>query len=274
MDSRMVQLHDGMNIHYLSAGDVTSAPVVMLHGYPANSYLWRHSIPELARQFYIIAPDLPGHGKSDKPLDVNYDLDYYVSFLLAFYSALGIQQADLIAHDLGGMIALGFVSRYPDMTGRFIIMDTAPYVKWPPFLQVLMKSLRNPFLARLSLFRSQFKSSLKRVAVYRKHAVTDEMVDLYLTPWVKNRNSRKAYRKVIMAPPEKMTEPIESLRKIQQPTLIIWADKDRVFPIQIARDLNTDLPNSKLAIVSECGHFLPEEQPEVVTRHLVEFLNC
>ncbi len=273
MKSRTLTLQTGLNVHYLIAGDRGAPPVVLLHGYPSNCYLWRHCLPELAKRFYVIVPDLPGHGRTDKPLDQSYDLDFFVSFLKAFYDALKIERADLVAHDLGGMAALGFVSRFPEMTRRFVIMDTMPFVKWPIIFRSLMGYLKNPFFAWLSLFRSQFKFSLKHFAVYQKGAVTDEMVDLYFKPWVENRNSRKVYRKVIMAPPEKIIEPIENVRKIQHPTLILWGDKDRIFPIRIAQRLKTDIPNSELTIVPDCGHFLPEEQPKIVTKHMLEFLD-
>jgi 2-hydroxymuconate-semialdehyde hydrolase len=273
MNSQVISLENGMKIHYLIAGDRDVQPVVLLHGYPSNCYLWRHAIPELAKHFCVIAPDLPGHGKSDKPLDVNYDMDFFVGFLKEFYDALEIKQAHLVAHDLGGMAALGFVSRHPGRTQRFVIMDTAPYVEWPRALRYLIKKLQNPVFARLSLFRFTFALNFKQIVFYRKDAVTDEIVDLYWKPWVENRNSAKAFRKVIMVSPEEITEPVENLRKIQHRTLILWAEKDRLFSVKIARQLNADLPNSELRTIPDCGHFLPEEQPELVTRHMVEFLS-
>ena len=156
---------------------------------------------------------------------------------------MGIRQADLAAHDLGGMAAIGFVSRFPNRTRRLVIMDTAPYVDWPLFVRLVVKNLGNPIFAWLSLFRFQFKLTLKCITIYRKQAVTDEMVDLYLTPWLKDRDSRKAYRQAILVPPEKISQSAENIRRIQQPALILWAEKDRLFPIQVARRLKTDPSN-------------------------------
>jgi pimeloyl-ACP methyl ester carboxylesterase len=79
-------------------------------------------------------------------------------------------------------------------------------------------------------------------------------------------------RKVIAMPPERITEPRENLARITMPTLVLWAEKDRVLPVHIARQLYSDLPDAELEVVPDCGHFLQEERPDEVVRHLLRFL--
>ena len=272
MESEFIQLKNNLKIHYVTAGDKENQTLVLLHGWPTNCYLWRNIMPKLAENFYVIAPDLPGYGNSDKPEDVAYNLDFFVDFLKHFYNALGIDQADLVGHDTGGMAALGFVSRFPEMTRRFIITDTSPYVEWPILLKLMLKSLRSRLMARWSLVRFVFKDNLRRHGVYKKQVITDEVVDLYWNPYMQNRNSRRAFRLTLLEPPEEMIEPVENICQIQNPTLILWAAKDRLFGVNIADQLNEDIPNSKLVIVPDSGHFLQEDQPEFVTDHIRNFL--
>ncbi len=272
MESEFIKLKNNLKIHYVSVGDKANQTLVLLHGWPTNCYLWRNIMPTLAENFYVIAPDLPGYGNSDKPEDVAYNLNFYVDFLKNFYDALGIEQADLVGHDTGGMAALGFVSRFPEMTRRFVITDTSPYVEWSILLKLMLKSMRSRLIARWSLVRFVFKNNLRRHGVYQKQVITDEVVDLYRNPYMQNRNSRRAFRLTLLEPPEEIIEPVESIRRIQNPTLILWAAKDRLFGVNIADQLNEDIPNSKLVIVPDSGHFLQEDQPELVTQHIMNFL--
>jgi len=271
MESRFVTLPDGLRIHTLAAGAEASPPLVLLHGWPASGQLWRHCIPPLARHFRVYAPDLPGYGRSDKPLDVDYDLDFFVRFLLGFYDALGLEQAGLVAHDVGGMAGLGFVARYPERVTRFVVMDTAPYLERPLILRVAIGLAGNPFLARWLMTRTGFKWAL-RLAVHHPAVITTEAADLYRAPWVESPAARRLFSQVVSLPPARLTEPRESLRRITVPTLVLWAENDRFFPTCIARQLQGDIPGAALVTVPDCGHFLQEERPELVVEHLLSFL--
>ena len=272
MESQFITLRDGLRIHTLVAGGEKSPPLVLLHGYPATCQLWRHCIPPLAGRFRVYAPDLPGYGRSDKPLDADYDLDFFVRFLLEFYDALGLERAGLVAHDIGGMVGLGFVARHPERVTQFVVMDTAPYVEWPLMNRVVVGLARNPFFARLMMMRTGFKWALRLLLVHRPAAITAEMADLYLDPWVESPATRRLFSQVISLPPARLTEPRENLRRITAPTLILWAEKDRIFPTRIARQLQGDIPGAALVTVPDCGHFLQEDQPELVVEHLLRFM--
>jgi pimeloyl-ACP methyl ester carboxylesterase len=107
-------LSNGIRTHSLIAGRSAAEPIGSRHGYPANCFLWQDCIAELAPYFPIRAPDLPGHGKTDKPLDCDYDLGFFVRFLSDYFDSMGLAKATLITHDLGGMAGLGFVARHPE----------------------------------------------------------------------------------------------------------------------------------------------------------------
>ena len=273
METRNITLQGGYTAHVQVAGDRHAPPLLLLHGYPSSHFLWRGCLPELTRHFCVYAPDLIGHGRSDKPLDVAYDLDLLVGFIRDLQQALGLEKIFLAAHDLGGMGALGFAARYPEAIDKFIIMNTAPYADWPKLLRVMMQRIRNPILAHLCLFPLVFRWILQTYLVHDSRTITTTTAEMYRRPWVENLAARKAFRKVVLCPPAAMTVPVEQREQIAMPTLILWGGADRILPPRFAQRLHQDLPDSRLEIIPECGHFLQEERPGLVVRHMVAFLN-
>ncbi|CAG0980000.1 MAG: alpha/beta fold hydrolase [Candidatus Methanoperedens sp.] len=91
---------NGSNIFYLESGK--GKPVVLLHGWPTSSYLWRNIIPSLAKKQRVIAPDLTGYGRSDKPLDIIYSIDNQSKILGEFLDRLELNKTALVVHDFGG----------------------------------------------------------------------------------------------------------------------------------------------------------------------------
>jgi len=274
MESQFIRLGTGLRLHLIIAGDDIHPPLVLLHGYPGSNYLWRNLIPRFAEVFRVYAPDLPGHGESDKPLDISYDLNFLVGFLADLFDTLCLDQANLVAHDLGAMAALGFVSRHHERIARLVIMNTAPYADWPKLLSVFIKRARRPAFARLFLSPWVFKWILKSYLVHQPHVVTSEIAAFYRAPWVDTMAGRKSFSHVIAPQPETLVESPENLRKIETPTLILWGKKDRILPVRYGYRLHRDLPNSQLITVPNCGHFLQEEEPELVTTHILSFLKA
>ncbi len=270
MNSQYVITPDGLRIHVLVDGPEQAPPLILLHGFPSSSLLWRHVIPELAKHFRVYAPDLPGHGQSDKPARPAYDLDFYVGFLLGIYEALGLEQARLACHDIGGMVGLSFAARYPQRITQFVVMDTVPYPDIPRRVQLTFQMMGWPVISHLLLMRPVFRRFMRKNLVFDPTVFSDEVNDIYLNPWIKDAAGRRAFSRILRVPVSQLTEP--NLQRIVMPTLILWARKDRVCSIRDAYRLLKDLPDARLVKVADAGHFLQEEKPEIVTQHLLEFL--
>lgn len=266
-------LDNGMRIHMLTAGDDHLPPLVLLHGWPTNCHLWRHCIPALAQHYRVYAPDLPGYGLSDKPLDASYDLDYYVQFLLDFFAALDLKHVHLAAHDIGGLIGLGFAARHGVQLASFTVMDTAPYPDYGFLNRMLIRLMGTPPAAAWMLTQKGFAQSMRRFSTRYPDALTDDALDLFRATWIANDTSRLMFRQLVNVPAEQLTESRENLRRIAAPTLILWADNDPLFPPRVAEKLQRDIPHAELKIVKESGHFLQEEQPQQVIEHLLAFLS-
>lgn len=272
MNSQYVITPDGLRIHLLVDGPEQAPPLILLHGFPSSSLLWRHIIPKLAEHFRVYAPDLPGHGQSDKPVHPAYDLDFYVGFMLGIYEALGLEQARLACHDIGGMVGLGFAARYPQRVTQFVVMDTVPYPDIPWRVQLMFQMMGWPVISSLLLMRPVFRRFMRKYTVYDPTVFSDDVSDIYLNPWIRDAAGRRAFRRIPRVPLSQLTEPADNLKQIGMPTLILWARKDRVCSIRDAYRLVKDLPDARLVKVADAGHFLQEEKPEVVTRHLLDFL--
>jgi pimeloyl-ACP methyl ester carboxylesterase len=267
-----VTLGSGLRLNVGLAGAPASPPLVLLHGYPVSLRLWRHCVPDLAARFRVIAPDLPGHGESDKPDGVDYDLDFFVDALRELVDALHLPRFSLVVHDLGGMIGLGFAARYPSRLERLVVMDTAPFSNWPLLNRLVVAFARTRWGARSLASRSGFKRALRLLCVKDATLISDNVAEMYRSPWVASPEARRALRQVIAMPPERITVPRPDLARIKIPTLVLWAANDVVLPASIGRRLARELPDATLEIVPDCGHFLQEERPAEVTRHVLDFL--
>lgn len=272
METRYVTLKNNLKIHTLIKGDPARPALVLLHGWPSSSLLWRHLIPDLSEHFYVLAPDLPGHGKSDKPETAMYDLSLLRGFILDFFDAFDLKTAHLCVHDLGGMAGLSFAVRHPERIHKFIVMNTSPYSDWSFALRISILLLKQRYLTRLFLNRFIFREVLKN-GFYNKDLVTSEVLDIFRTPWTASPKDRKAFSATIDIPPELMVEDREKLRNINIPTLILWGRKDVFFPFGIARKLHGDIRTSSLVAVDRAGHFLQEEQPGFILKEMISFLN-
>ncbi len=271
METKNIRLKSGLNIHTTTAGNLQNPPLVLLHGWPASGALWRNIIPKLSDSFYVIAPDLPGHGNSDKPLTVKYDLDFLRTFLQEFLDALNLETVHLAAHDLGGVAALSFVARHPERIHKFIIMNTSPYNDFSLRLRFSLFLLRQPVLARFLLLPFVFKQVLK-TGIYNHDLITKALSDIFRAPWVKDIAGVRAFSRTIAEPLSTLVEPVDRLKSIKVPTLILWGKKDIFFPFNIARRLHQDLENSTLIGVENAAHFCQEEEPEFIARMIDEFI--
>lgn len=272
MKEEKIKLASGLTINTYTKENPKKHPVVFLHGWPASALLWRNIIPVTAGDFHVLAPDLPGYGKSDKPMDIEYSLDFYTNFLIEFLDSRQLDRIHLVAHDIGGMAALNFTARFPERVNRFIIMNTSPYADASLRLKLSLFALRQPWLTPIFLNPFVFRQVLQ-TGVYRRKRIDALLVDLFRTPWIQNPNTRKVFAKTIERPLDKMVIPEKKIKSIKHPTLILWGKKDIFFPFNIARRLHQDLEKSTLIGVENAAHFCQEEEPSFIARMIRKFLN-
>ncbi len=262
---------NGLKLGYLVGGQ--GDPVVLVHGWPTFSHLWRHQIPVLAERFQVYALDLPGFGDSDKPADVSYSLGFYVDILTGFLDALGIEQVTLVSHDLGGPISLLWAVRHPERLARQVVMDTMPYPDSPLLIRLMLLAARLPGLGQAMVSRWGLRFMFQ-LGTAGKDVVADKLVAAYERPLAKDPGARQTLLRILTGfKPQETFEIADNLNRIRVPTFILWAEKDPTASLSIARRLQADINGALLKTIPNCGHFLTEDRPEEVNRLLLEFLS-
>lgn len=249
------------------AGD----PVILIHGIPTNSGLWRNVMPILAEDFAVYAPDMIGYGASDKPKDQDLSVAAQAGYLADFMDAVGIGAAHLVGHDIGGGVVQIFTVRHPDRAGKLVLVDSIAYDSWPePGIARLKEPAWDEIMQRLDIARG-FRKGLEQGMVHTDR-ITDEVVDQYADPF-RDLEGRLAYLRAARALDNRDTlNIIDQIEAIDKPVLILWGDSDIFQKVEYGRRLAGALADARLVVIEKAGHFLPEDQPEVLARHIREFL--
>jgi len=249
--------------------DVGRGPaVVLIHGLAASIYSWRHTIdPLVAGGYRVVAYDNRGSGFSDKPA-TGYSNAAYVRLLFGLLDSLGVSDAVLVGHSMGGAIAADAALARPDRVRGLVLVDAAglgigvPFMlrmgKWP-ILGPLFDHLRG---------RSATGRILRRI-YGDPSRVTEQDIDQYYAPIALPEYGR-GLRGILR---EFNFEDLQGrLGSIMTPTLVLWGTRDRLIPQQVGEAMAAQLPHSSLARFQTAGHALPEERPEEFNRVLIGYL--
>jgi epoxide hydrolase 4 len=273
---------NGIRLHYVGAG---AGPLVLLcHGFPEFWYSWRAQAAALAATFQVVALDLRGYGGSDKPT-AGYDLGTLTADLAGVVRAMGHDQAVIVGHDLGGMLAWQFALDYPQMTRGVVSLNT-PYVPRPPV----------PYtrLARISE-HSHYLLAFQRPGV-AEAMIADDVPGFVMRVFLGLARNRSAFPRRVLARYEALLAPRGALapmlacyraldeswaasaavaaRRIEVPALMLVADGDPLFPAAASERMGRDVPRLRRHVVRDCGHWTQQERPGEVTACLRRFLRA
>jgi pimeloyl-ACP methyl ester carboxylesterase len=252
-------LSGSISTGYLDAG--AGETVILLHGMGTSAKFWQPVISTLASRFRVIAPDLAGFaGSAAPPRDGTWPS--YSSWLSSFMDVLGITEAHLVGHSLGGAIALRFALDHPSRVSRLVLVDSIGLGSGPmAILSAILFTLpSNPVsravLRRVLTFGAQ-KISLPPAAKKSRQPAFDRRPILRLL-------AASGWRGLPRIPNEE-------LELIRQPTLLIWGERDSVLPVSIALRARSLIPGASIVTI-EAGHAPPIDCPETFASELMEFL--
>lgn len=244
--------------------------LVLLHGFLSSTFSFRRLIPLLQTEFNVVSMDLPPFGKSGKSQQFVYSYKNLADTVIRLSEKMGFEKVTLIGHSMGGQIVLNVAHSKPELVDQAVLLCSSGYMKrmkphiifssYIPFFHLYVK---------LYLQRSGVKQNLKNV-VYDHSMIDDEMLYGYLSPFLEDDIFRALTR---MIRDREGDMPASALKKIETPCLLIWGEHDRVVPLHIGKRLNKDLKNSKLVVLKDTGHLVPEERPEDVLQHIRSFMN-
>lgn len=271
MNNNFTQV-EGINIHYLVSG--VGETILLIHGWPTSSYLWRHMIPELAKKFRVIAIDLPGFGNSDKRIDDSYSFRYYSRIIDGFLFNLNIDKITLGVHDLGGPLGLYWMVNNLEKVNRLVLFNTLVYPKFSFAVKLFGLATMLPGIRNLITSPYGIKKAIY-FGVYQKEKLSEETIQNYQKPF-KDKNSRKVLLKSVQRLSIKGFEEInEKLKQFKGPVLILYGQDDKILPKvrDTMRQVKTDLPQSKIISFPNCGHFLQEEVSPQLSQAILNFMD-
>ena len=263
---------DGMEVHFRDEGDQTDTiPIVLIHGTASSLHTFDTWTDSLKKSNRVIRMDLPAYGLTGPFPDRNYSMAHYTEFLKKFLTALKIKQCVLAGNSLGGQIAWNFTLEQPEMVKKLILIDAAGYPLSSKSVPVAFKIGRTPVLNKVLTYitpRFIVKASVENV-YFDKSKVTESLVDRYFELTLREGNRQAFVDRFKMA---KDTSAYKNIKRIQQPTLILWGAKDLLIPVENASKFHKDLPINTLVILDNNGHTPMEESPMESLKPVLDFL--
>ena len=246
-------------------------PVVLVHGTPSSTYLWRHVIAELARDRTVYAYDLLGYGASEQRDGQDVSLGAQTTVLGGLLDHWQLERPAIAGHDFGGAITLRvhLLERRP--FSAIALLDPVALGPWgTPFFRLVRDNVE-VFQQLPATIHGAIVAAYLRGAFHRE--LSDDALAPYVEPWLGARGQDAFYRQIAQAD-QRFTDEVEPLyREMRAPVLILWGEEDEWIPVETAHRLHSRIPQSELQLVPEAGHFLQEDAPQAVAAHLIEFLD-
>jgi haloalkane dehalogenase len=263
---------DGLRLAHLDEGE--GDPILLLHGEPTWSFLWRKVIPPLLEAGHrCVAPDLPGFGRSDKPTDIDwYSYDRHTEAVTDLAEALDLTGLTLVLHDWGGPIGLRFAAEQPGRVARLVAMDTGFFTGHQRMTDAWLR-----FRAFVERTEDLPVSLLVRRAC--KTDPGDEIAAAYDAPFPtpESKAGARAFPRMLPLEPDAPEaaagqRTLAALRESSPLALILWADSDPVLPPETGRRVAEAVGWPEPEEVPDASHFLQEDQGELIGRRIAEWL--
>lgn len=246
-------------------------PVVLVHGTPFSSYVWRSIAPALAENYQVYVFDLLGYGTSEKREGQDVSLYAQGKLLAALLDHWGLEKPRIVGHDFGGAIALRAHLLEGCAFEQIVLMDAVSVAPWgSPFFR-LVQDYPGVFAQIPGYMHQAMTAAYIRDATYKP--MTDEEVIPYVEPWLGQEGQAALYRQIAQND-QRYTDEIEPLyEKIERPVLVLWGEEDRWLPLEIGEKLHSLIPGSQIKTIPDCAHLAQEDATEEVLRHLNEFFS-
>lgn len=244
--------------------------IIMLHGFLSSAFSFRKLIPYLQDDYNILTVDIPPFGKSGKSKRFLYSYQNMASSILELTDRLQIHNMILAGHSMGGQIVMNMLLQRPNAASSALLLCSSAYL--PKSHLSLVYTSYIPFFSlyvKRHLAKSGLEKNLKNV-VYNQAMIDEDMRNGYMSPFLNNAIFHGLTR-MIRHREGDLTE--KDISRIQTPCLLIWGEHDRVVPLSKGKRLHKNLPNSKLVVLKETGHLVPEERPEEIVKEMKEFIS-
>jgi pimeloyl-ACP methyl ester carboxylesterase len=273
VESRFATVN-GVKLHYLYAG--SGSPIILLHGYAETSHMWLPLIPLLSRTHTVIAPDLRGAGRSEKP-EGGYTKKAMAQDIHALAQSMGVKSAEIVGHDIGLMVAYAYAAMYPDEVERVALLDAfLPGVGNWKDVWLLRDLWHFHFTGEVPLKlvagreRTYFEHFWNDFAADRTHSVPEADRRFYAASYAQPGGMRAGFEYFKAFPQDAIDFAELSAKKLRMPMLVLTGEKaSGNFLIEQGRLVDDDVHG---IVVKGSGHWLMEEAREQVMPALTDFL--
>ena len=273
----------GVDIFYREAGPAEAPTILLLHGFPTSSHMFRDLIPLLSDRYHLVAPDYPGFGNSSTPgvREFDYTFDHLADVIQGFTDALRLEKYSLYAQDFGGPVGFRLATRRPERVQTLIIQNANAYVEG-------MSTEVHDLLLSLNRDRShdrRAKAAAMFELPYTKKQFLDGVADPSLVSpdswqqaqWGLDRPGNKEIQYTLHANYatnfDKYDEWHAYFKKYQPPTLVMWGKGDFVFGVPGAKAYQRDLKQVELHILDGAAHFALETNSRDIADFMRHFLS-
>jgi pimeloyl-ACP methyl ester carboxylesterase len=272
---------DGVKVFYREAGDPAAPTVVLLHGFPTSSFMFRNLIPELAASYHVIAPDFPGFGMSDMPdrESFAYTFDHLAEITRAFLDQVGVARFAVYVQDYGAPVGFRLAAAQPDRVWAIVSQNGNAYSEGlTPFWEPLKALWANPGEETMAPLRVVYH--LESLVWQYTHGVRDIerispdtwMLDKALLDRPGNNEIQMDLFLDYGTNPARYPEWHEYFRNSQPQLLAVWGQNDEIFGPDGARAFARDLPDAEIHLL-DTGHFALEEEGDVIADLMLRFLD-
>lgn len=279
---RFLHLADGTRVAYVDEG--SGPPVLLLHGCPFSSFVWRNVIAQLAPAHRCVAPDLLGLGDTETAPGADWSLPAQEAMVLGLLDQLDLPRVSVVGHDHGGAIAQMLAARHPNRIDRLVLSNVEAYDNWPsaderPIVRLTQTPVIGPAFMRALGTRAVFRWALIiGQAVKNRPVLTDELIDGYLRANASDAHRRARTARFLAGQLDPANNTwtariVDDLRRFDHPTLLLWGAEDPHFGPRWAERLRTDIAGPvDLVYLDGAGHLLMEDRPNDVAAHIRQFL--
>jgi pimeloyl-ACP methyl ester carboxylesterase len=273
-DLKFLELH-GDRIAYRDAGH--GEVLLLIHGMAGSSATWRAVLPQLAKKYRVVAPDLLGHGESDKPRG-DYSLGAFAVWLRDFLDELGITRATIVGQSLGGGVAMQFVYQHPDYCERLVLISSGGL---GPDVGVILRLLSAPgaefvlpIIAPKPVLQvgNKVKSWLSSAGIQSPRGA--EMWSAYSS--LADRQTRQSFLRTLRSVVDYRGQAVSALSRLklqgELPVMAIWGEKDDIIPVEHVYAAQAAREGSRVEVLPDVGHFAQVEAPMRVVDLIEDFI--
>ena len=260
----------GLTLAYRERG--SGPAVLLLHGWPTSSYLWRDVMPPIATRNRVIAVDLPGFGGSDKPVDAAYDFDFFEGALDGFLAALDVDDVALAVHDLGGPVGVHWALHRRERVRKLALLNTLVYPEFSEAVMMFLKACSEPELREQLTSPAGLEAAMK-LGLADEANLTEESLAAVREPFQTEESRRALAAAGVGLDLDGFVEIAQKLPDLEVPVRVIYGAQDRILPdvAETMARVARDMPQAEITALPECGHFLQEEAGPRIGEELATF---